>query len=311
MEVRLLICLFIASSCCSIAINKYVLWTLSFTYPTVFQSIQMITVVFIVFSLHLLGYLSIGGFKLEMLAWFPAVMFFTLSIYFGSKALAILPIPLFTLLQQVLTHTCLSGFSYYKQRVFPGLSVILSLITSWSCVLIVLIVDIAIWNYKWLIAHCVANALYSYYALYVNHMEITEINKMLMNAFFSIIILTIFGLKTGETWTILDFEHIKNVKFHVACLLSGIFGTVSLISYSKLCDVIPTKGIRLYHTFSMLIVSLLSYVTFQAFAVSIASVATLLGLFSILVQCCVLYGTDAFSCLETKQEIVVAKISKV
>ena len=167
--------LFCVSSSCAILVNKYVLWTLAFTYPTIFQSWQMFVAAFSMISLHVFGFIELQLFsKSSLQTWLPAVCLFTISIYSGSIALAKLPVPVFCLIQQTMILCLMELSNMYKglnKTICEGLTIIGSVF----CVLMTMHLDVEydIDKYKWIIVHCLCNGCYSYYALYVSsHLQI-------------------------------------------------------------------------------------------------------------------------------------------
>ena len=282
------IALFSCSSVAAILVNKHVLWQLKFTYPTIFQSIQMACCSFFLISANVLGYVEISRLKpLIFVKWLPAVLFFTVSIYAGSKSLAVLPIPVFALTQQNLTHGFLQIFLIYKQRKLPKTIALSFLILCSICVLIVLVIGDHVYQYGWMLLHCTSNGCYSYFLLYIYHNdnEMKEIDKMVLNSSCSIILLILFGVMTGEVQSVLQFQYIWNYWFYFACLCSGTFGTIIIVSYSNLCQVFSIFAVRFINSLVMLFVSVLSLFMYEIFYYNSFSTSAFIGLFAIVIYC--------------------------
>ncbi|XP_062847125.1 transmembrane protein 241 isoform X2 [Trichomycterus rosablanca] len=95
----LVFCIFFVASCFT---NKYVLSVLRFTYPTLFQGWQSFSGAVLLWVTGRLGWVEINGFpRSAAVSWLPATVLFLGNIYGGSKALSILPIPFFFVLQSV------------------------------------------------------------------------------------------------------------------------------------------------------------------------------------------------------------------
>lgn len=280
------IALFSCSTVAAILVNKHVLWQLKFTYPTIFQSIQMACCSLCIISANVLGYVEISRLKpLIFVKWLPAVLFFTISIYTGSKSLAILPIPVFALTQQNLTYGFLQIFLIYKQRKLPKTIALSFLILCSIFVLIVLVIGDHVYQYGWMLLHCTSNGCYSYFVLYIYHSEMKEMDKMVLNSSCSIILLILFGVITGEVQSVLQFQYIWNYSFHFACLCSGTFGTIIIVSYGNLCQVFSIFAVRFINSLVMLFVSVLSLFIYEIFYFNNFSVSTFMGLFAIVIYC--------------------------
>ncbi|KAI2648814.1 Transmembrane protein 241 [Labeo rohita] len=82
--------------------NKYVLSILKFTFPTIFQGWQTSTGALLLLVTWKLGLVEINGFsRSAAFSQLPGSFLFIGNIYAGSKALSLLPIPFFFVLQNV------------------------------------------------------------------------------------------------------------------------------------------------------------------------------------------------------------------
>ena len=112
-----------------------------------------------------------------------------------------------------------------------------------------------------------------------------EMDKMVLNSSCSIILLILFGVITGEVQSVLQFQYIWNYSFHFACLCSGTFGTIIIVSYGNLCQVFSIFAVRFINSLVMLFVSVLSLFIYEIFYFNNFSVSTFMGLFAIVIYC--------------------------
>uniref|UniRef100_A0A673FNC1 Uncharacterized protein n=1 Tax=Sinocyclocheilus rhinocerous TaxID=307959 RepID=A0A673FNC1_9TELE len=81
---------------------QYVLSILKFTFPTIFQGWQTSTGALLLLVTWKLGWVEINGFsRSAAFSQLPGSFLFIGNIYAGSKALSLLPIPFFFVLQNV------------------------------------------------------------------------------------------------------------------------------------------------------------------------------------------------------------------
>uniref|UniRef100_A0A8B9H0J6 Transmembrane protein 241 n=1 Tax=Astyanax mexicanus TaxID=7994 RepID=A0A8B9H0J6_ASTMX len=81
---------------------QYVLSVLKFTYPTLFLGWQTCTGTLLLVVTGKLGWVEVKGFtRSAAVLWLPGSVLFLGNIYGGSKALSMLPIPFFFVLQNV------------------------------------------------------------------------------------------------------------------------------------------------------------------------------------------------------------------
>ncbi|TRY91395.1 hypothetical protein DNTS_013522 [Danionella cerebrum] len=82
--------------------NKYVLSVLKFTFPTIFQGWQTLSGTLLLLVTWKLGLVEFNGFsRSATFSQLPGCILFIGNIYAGSKALSLLPIPFFFVLQNV------------------------------------------------------------------------------------------------------------------------------------------------------------------------------------------------------------------
>lgn len=263
---------FACSSCIAILVNKYVLWKMKFTYPTIFQSWQMCFASFLLFSSHILGYMPSKALnKIIMVSWFPATVLFSLIIYSGSVSLARLPVPLFAVVQQaVLQNMSLllkihknKRNQHFKSSLFLYLLFLLNG-TFLFGTLLTFNQNIFGFRLKWMVIHCFASCSYSYFAMRHHHLDLKEYDKLLINSLTSIFLLLTIGIGTGETTIVFDFPYLYNQQFMTVCMCSGIFGAVVMISYCNLCHEYHLDKVRYFNTIIMFSVSLLSLMVYKS-----------------------------------------------
>ena len=150
-----------------------------------------------------------------------------------------------------------------RVRLFHTLAIVESLLTVWF----ILIYDVQYsWRtWKWLFTHAGCVFLYSFYASCALDKPLREVDKMAMNALCSVLFLLLFGHTSGETLSVLQFEHLYRGHFHFSCCCSGVFGTLIMISYCKLCSQVGVQMVRFYNIFVMLFVSSVSLFVFPTF----------------------------------------------
>ena len=265
-ELARLLC-FGGSSCLAILVNKYVLWHMKFTYPTIFQSWQMCFASFLLFSFHLLGYLPSKALKKYiMLKWFPGTVLFSLIIYSGSVSLARLPVPLFAVIQQSVLQnmSLLMTILNRKQNKLKNIEVVLFLLNGSFLFGIFIVFNKNLFGdrLKWMVIHCSASCSYSYFASRNHHLELKEYDKLMINSMTSIILLLSVGVVTGETQIVFDFPLLYAKEFMTACMCSGIFGAIVMISYCYLCNEYKLERVRYFNTLVMLSASILSILVY-------------------------------------------------
>jgi len=259
--------LFTVSSTVSVLVNKYVLWQLKFTFPTIFQSWQMCFASFLLYSCHLIGCLSYSKALTGAVVkrWLPAIVLFSLSIYSGSISLARLPIPIFCFMQQGV----LQSMSFIIRLKYHSFNSMLIRDTAYASVIILCLLATVgfignlTFNFGWMIVHCAVGCGYSYFALKTRHLGLQEFDKLLINSVFSIVLLLLIGVSTGESTFVFEFPYLYNNVFILACTCSGVFGAATMISYSRLCRDSTIEKVRFFYTIIMAGVSLASFVCFD------------------------------------------------
>lgn len=288
MDKKLLIWIlvYMLSSISAILVNKYVLTNLNFTYPTIYQSWQMFVAAFLLICIHTFGCTEIQctTYAVVIKSWILPILSFTLSIYSGSISLSRLPIPIFCIFQQGFTQLFVlisNLITFGRPSVFESITVMGGI---GSTVLAVYLdMDYSHHRYKWLVVHCLSAGFYSIYAVHINNTKIKEIDKMVLNSTSSVLLLMTFGYATGETTSVLDFPFIHQSRFHLSCLLSGVFGTVIMLSYSNLCDITLLPKVRFYHSITMALVCCVSVFIFDTMITATITFVILFGFVNVIV----------------------------
>ncbi|XP_066924366.1 UDP-N-acetylglucosamine transporter TMEM241-like [Clytia hemisphaerica] len=273
MKSRIWFMLFGLASTVALLVNKYVLWKLKFTYPTVYQSWQMSFASVMFFSAHMFGKMPSKALNSGIIyPWFPAILLFSTSIYSGSVSLSRLPIPVFLFLQQGVLQSMIALMKCQQQNGPEKLVSLLmnskkGLLMIVNCFCIVGIIFLMktelVFNFKWMLIHCIASCSYSVFAIRHQHLELQESDKLLVNSIFSIIVLLTVGMTTGETSVVFEFPFLYHRIFLLACLCSGVFGALLMVSYSKLCSELKIEKVRFGNTIIMLWVSGISFFVFE------------------------------------------------
>ena len=270
MKSRIWFMFFGLGSTVAILVNKYVLWKLKFTYPTVYQSWQMSFASAMFFSAHVIGKIPSKALNIGVIyAWFPAILLFSINIYSGSVSLSRLPIPVFVFLQQGVLQSMTALLKLHKQQNGPKILTSskkgLLMMVNCFCItgIVFLMKSDLVFYFKWMLIHCIASCSYSLFAIRHQHLDLQESDKLLVNSIFSIMVLLTVGMATGETTIVLEFPFLYHRIFMLACLCSGVFGALLMISYSKLCSELKIERVRFWNTIIMLWVSILSFVVFE------------------------------------------------
>lgn len=216
--------------CGSIYSNKYVLTTLRFTFPTIFQGWQTLTgLVFIrlvtlcsrkerLYSLDKPGFLSL----------LPNFLFFTGSVVTASKALADIPVPIFLAVQNLMP--ALIYILDYGPR-FKGASVTslvgsgFLLLTSALIVLLDLQMNFKDSPYFWLMAHVVCSTVHAIHGR-IADARYSDLDRLYYSYLVSVVVLAPASLYLEEAFLVLDFPYKSQADFIFGCLVSGIAGVL-------------------------------------------------------------------------------------
>ncbi|XP_069692638.1 UDP-N-acetylglucosamine transporter TMEM241 homolog isoform X1 [Periplaneta americana] len=211
----------------AIFVNKYVLSVLKFTYPTIFQGWQTLVGVLILKFLTMKKQLDVTLLdKATVINLLPHCLYFLGAIVAGSKALAALPVPVFVSVCN-LPLACIFLLDYSASPLNPGLvqvtAGVISLGTAVSIILLDISMPFADSGYSWLLAHILfltAQTLHSR----ITNPRFTEMDKLYYSNFFSVVVLAPSSFYLEEAFSVLHFQHRRQVRFYVGCVLSGVLG---------------------------------------------------------------------------------------
>ncbi|XP_012562327.1 UDP-N-acetylglucosamine transporter TMEM241 [Hydra vulgaris] len=259
--------IFFVSSSFAILINKYILWKLNFTYPSIFQSWQMsVASLFLIsansFEIIKIMPLSTESFKRLL----PSTFLFTVSIYSGSKALSMLPVPIFCLIQQMFIQATIYIVEIYKTKKSMSNYQAVCIMTPLFIIWITYLFDNEYENqvkYVWILINCLCICLNSIYISFFKSINVQEIDKIFLNTKSSIIFLSLFGILTGETPKVINFQKLYHTFFHLLFVGSGVFGALMMLSYGRLCNLFSLSRVRFFNAISMFIVSIASIIVYD------------------------------------------------
>lgn len=209
----------------TIICNKYVLTSLGFQYPTIFQAWQMLVGVCM---MHMISGFQIREIVLrDILPWLPAMMLYVGAIFSGSIALSQLPIPIFIVIQgcgDVILILCNDKLpSTFISFSYP-IRLAAAILISWFA-----IEESRTTALIWLIAHTVFSGVYRsisfwYSTPYWPYSNLTIQQRQYLNYFFSFAVLLpsifIFGHHEKAKY----FPHLSTNKFYIGSVCSGVFG---------------------------------------------------------------------------------------
>ncbi|XP_043227297.1 transmembrane protein 241-like isoform X2 [Amphibalanus amphitrite] len=217
---------FFVCFCGSVYSNKYVLTSLHFTYPTIFQGWQtLFGLVFIklvtlcskqerLYGLDKPGFLSL----------LPNFLFFTGSVVAGSKALADISVPIFLAVQNV---TAALVYILDHAPRFKGASAVSLLGSAFLVITAALIVlldlDMTFKDspYFWLMTHIVCSSVQTLHGR-VADARYSDIDRLYYSYLVSVIVLAPSSLYLEEAFLVLDFPYKSQADFLAGCLVSGI-----------------------------------------------------------------------------------------
>ncbi|XP_031561843.1 transmembrane protein 241-like [Actinia tenebrosa] len=294
-QTRGLLFVFCSLTLITMLTNKYVLSTLKFTYPTIYQSWQTGTVAVVLLILHGIGYiqLDLTVNRNIMIAWFPATVYFTGMIYSGSVALSKLPIPVFCVLHYMtfMWVSLIETILHKKAlQVLPTLC--LALVGLSSVIIARSDPQFNRIGYTWMILHCIFAGMYLYTENSLKSLKLREINKIFYNTISSIIILMAVCVGTGELYKVLEFPFLYTRTFHIGCLVSGLFGAVLSIQGTVIANTEYKLSLPTISCINKILLSSLSLLVFQAgYTISMA-LSIMVGLLVGLIYCNTLSNED-------------------
>ncbi|XP_063244386.1 transmembrane protein 241-like isoform X1 [Bacillus rossius redtenbacheri] len=212
----------------TIFVNKYVLSVLKFTYPTVFQGWQTFVAVVVLKILSLRNKLDVTAFdRNAAISIIPHCFYFVGAIVAGSKALALLPVPVFVCVGN-LSGACV--FLVAGPSVDRGLVTVtaglLTLGTAVSIVVLDVSLPFADSGYSWLLAH-VAFVMAQVFHARDFSSRYTDMDRLYYSSIFSVVVLAPSSLYLEEAFSALHFQHRRQLRFYAGCALSGLLGVAT------------------------------------------------------------------------------------
>jgi drug/metabolite transporter (DMT)-like permease len=218
---------------CGLYINKYVLSILGFRYPTIFQGWQTLTGLIIY---KLLTCASKASFKLAtidrpaFISLLPGFLFFTTSLIASSKALAVVPIPIY-----VSVFNTLPAIIYLLDTVLPNRppvgplqlgSAVATLLTGGGLVLSQVGLNFSDSAYFWLVVGVVCSAAYTLHTR-IADARYASWDRLYYNSIFSVIVLAPASFYLEEAFEALNFHHDRQELFLAGCLASAMLGAAA------------------------------------------------------------------------------------
>ncbi|XP_050954104.1 transmembrane protein 241 [Labeo rohita] len=216
--------------------NKYVLSILKFTFPTIFQGWQTSTGALLLLVTWKLGLVEINGFsRSAAFSQLPGSFLFIGNIYAGSKALSLLPIPFFFVLQNVS-----EVFAFFivtvTHREKPPWMKLLSV-----CMLLGSATSLMLYNprfgpsgYTWASIHLFCVGAYKVFQKNTKTNLLSDLEEQFINYVTSSLLLASLAYTTGDLSGALDFPLLTTYSFHTGCLGSAIFSFCLMLATVKL-----------------------------------------------------------------------------
>ncbi|XP_066540132.1 UDP-N-acetylglucosamine transporter TMEM241 homolog isoform X2 [Hoplias malabaricus] len=216
--------------------NKYVLSVLKFTFPTIFLGWQTSTGALLLYVTGKFGWVEINGFtRSAALLWLPGSIFFLGNIYAGSKALAILPIPFFFVIQN-LSELVFFLIVRLTQREPSSWMKILSqtLMLMSAVTLIMHNLQFGPNGYIWVSIHLFCFGSYRVFQRSSKSNHLSDLEQQLINYMISTFLLVSAAHPTGDVFGALEFPFLMSYKFHSGCFASGLLGFLLLLASVKM-----------------------------------------------------------------------------
>ncbi|XP_063244387.1 transmembrane protein 241-like isoform X2 [Bacillus rossius redtenbacheri] len=193
----------------TIFVNKYVLSVLKFTYPTVFQGWQTFVAVVVLKILSLRNKLDVTAFdRNAAISIIPHCFYFVGAIVAGSKALALLPVPVFVCVGN-LSGACV--FLVAGPSVDRGLVTVTAGLLTLGTAVSIVVLDVSLPVFH-------ARDFSSRY---------TDMDRLYYSSIFSVVVLAPSSLYLEEAFSALHFQHRRQLRFYAGCALSGLLGVAT------------------------------------------------------------------------------------
>ncbi|TRY91394.1 hypothetical protein DNTS_013522 [Danionella cerebrum] len=225
--------------------NKYVLSVLKFTFPTIFQGWQTLSGTLLLLVTWKLGLVEFNGFsRSATFSQLPGCILFIGNIYAGSKALSLLPIPFFFVLQNV-SEVLAFLISAITQRKKPSWTKFLSvcLLLGSSSALIHSSPQFGPSGFTWASIHlfCVGN---------------TFVCECLLNISKNCLLIFLSGDLLGA----LEFPLLTSYRFHTGFLGSAVFSFLLMLATVKLKSSLSPEQCGVLFFLAKILASGLSFV---------------------------------------------------
>lgn len=226
-QIRLYTILFLIT----VFVNKYVLSILEFKYPTIFQGWQTLVGFIVMKMLVATRYLkpmnmTEGDKKSDVIRWIPSMVFFVISIYSGSRALAELSVPVFLAVQNINIV-----FDYLSQMVISrkltsAINYLMCMVIAISSLGIVLTdPQFHYGGYFWVCIHILSTGLLMFYSsMTKGRLKISAVEKLYCNCIYSMVVLTPSSYLLGDALEAVRYPYLYFSKFYIGCCLSGVIG---------------------------------------------------------------------------------------
>ncbi|XP_043082279.1 transmembrane protein 241 [Puntigrus tetrazona] len=216
--------------------NKYVLSILKFTFPTIFQGWQTSTGALLLLVTWKLGLVEINAFsRYAAFSQLPGCFLFIGNIYAGSKALSLLPIPFFFVLQNV-SEVFASLIGSVTHREKPPWTKLISV-----CMLLGSATSLMLYNprfgpggYTWAFLHLFCVGAYKVFQRNTKTNLLSDLEEQFINYMTSALLLASLAYSTGDLSGALDFPLLTSYSFHTGCLGSAIFSFCLMLATVKL-----------------------------------------------------------------------------
>jgi GDP-mannose transporter len=212
-----------------------------FRYPSVLLLYQSVFSTFFVYSLKILGLITIEPMVKSMaLKWLPVNVLFVLMLLSATYALRFLSVPMVTIFKNFTTmFITLGDYFYFGQQLSPGIIASLVLMFFGSVVAAINDLEFRLDGYLWMIVNCVISAAYVLYMkTAMKGTKLSEFGSVYYNNFLSIpLVLLLVGMDGLEGIT--DYPLWKDPGFIVVTLFSG-FSSVC-ISFASFWTVKATS----------------------------------------------------------------------
>ncbi|TRY91391.1 hypothetical protein DNTS_013522 [Danionella cerebrum] len=230
--------------------GKYVLSVLKFTFPTIFQGWQTLSGTLLLLVTWKLGLVEFNGFsRSATFSQLPGCILFIGNIYAGSKALSLLPIPFFFVLQNV-SEVLAFLISAITQRKKPSWTKFLSvcLLLGSSSALIHSSPQFGPSGFTWASIHLFCVGTYKVF------------QKNTKTSLLSAMLLSTFAYSTGDLLGALEFPLLTSYRFHTGFLGSAVFSFLLMLATVKLKSSLSPEQCGVLFFLAKILASGLSFV---------------------------------------------------